>query len=235
MPEVNIESDEIDLQPFDDDTTNFTDDEHIPIEYVNFELEQAGKLRGLYRKITIFNDTHCYQSIKNKHQRKYKYRLDIAFLDPRPFRSRVRAWRWLYIAVALLGVDAVLLAGGFVDTSSINFLGLFVGLLIVGIMSLLAFFYYSRDRVCFRTQYGKIRLIELINKNPDNDSFRSFLNKLVMQINKAKTARGLTQAKFLARELKELRRLKDEGVIPENSYEKAKQLIFKHEAFTSAE
>ena len=235
MPEVNIESDEIDLQPFDDDTTNFTDDENIPIEHVNFELEQAGKLRGLYRKITIFNDTHCYQAIKNKHQRKYKYRLDIAFLDPRPFRSRVRAWRWLYIAVALLGLDAVLLAGGFIDTSSINFLGLFVGLLIVGIMSLLAFFYYSRDRVFFRTQYGRIRLIELINKNPDNESFRSFLNKLVMQINKAKTARGLTQAKFLARELKELRRLKDEGVIPENSYEKAKQLIFRHEAFTSAE
>ena len=235
MSEVNIESDEIDLEGFDDDTTNFTDDENIPVEHVNFELEQASRLRGIYRKITIFNDTHCYQSIKNKHQRKYKYRIDIAFLDPRPFRQRARAWRWLYIALALFGIDALLLLTGLVDTSSINFLGLFVGLLAVGTMSLLAFFYYSRDRVFFRSQYGKIRLIELINKNPDNDSFRSFVNKLIMQINKAKTARGLNQAKFLAQELKELRRLKDETVIPENSYEKAKQLIFRHEAFTSAE
>ena len=235
MSEVNIESDEIDLHGFDDDTTNFTDDENIPVDHVNFELEQSSKLHGLYRKITVFNDTHCHQSIKNKHQRKYKYRIDIAFLDPRPFRQRTRAWRWLYIALALFGIDALLLLSGLVDTSSINFLGLFVGLLAVGIMSLLAFFYYSRDRVFFRSQYGKIRLVELINKNPDNDSFRSFVNKLVMQINKAKTARGLNQAKFLAQELKELRRLKDETVIPDNSYEKAKQLIFKHEAFTSAE
>jgi hypothetical protein len=235
MSEVNIESDEIDLEAIDDDSTDFTDGENISVEHVNFELEQTSRMHGIYRKITVFNDAHCYQTIKNKHRKKYKYRTDIAYLDPRPFRSRVRSWRYLYLALALLGIDAVLLVGGFIDTSSINFLGLFVGLLVVGIMSLLAFFYYSRDRVFFRTRYGKIRLVELINKKPDNKSFRSFVNNFVMQINKARTARGLTQAKFLARELKELRRLKDEGVIPENSYEKAKQLIFRHEAFTSAE
>ena len=235
MSQVNIESDEIDLEAIDDDSTDFTDGENISVDHVNFELEQSSKMHGIYRKITVFNDAHCYQTIQNKHSRKYKYRTDIAYLDPRPFRSRRRSWRYLYLASALLVIDAVLLIGGFVDTSSINFLGLFVGLLVVGIMSLLAFFYYSRDRVFFRTTYGKIRLVELINKNPDSKSFRSFINNFVIQINKAKTARGLTQAKFLARELKELRRLKDEGVIPENSYEKAKQLIFKHEAFTSAE
>jgi hypothetical protein len=235
MSQVNIDSDEIELESLDDDSTDFTDGENIPVEHVNFEIEQTSKLHGIYRKITVFNDAHCYQTIKNKHRNKYKYRTDIAYLDPRPFRSRVRSWRYLYLALALLGIDAVLLVGGFVDTSSINFLGLFVGLLVVGIMSLLAYFYYSRDRVFFRTRYGKIRLVELINKNPDNKTFRSFVNNFVMQINKAKTARGLSQAKHLARELKELRRLKDEGVIPENSYEKAKQLIFKHEGFTSAE
>ena len=235
MSQANIESDEINLESLDDDSTDFTDGENIAVEYVNFEIEQNSSLQGIYRKITIFNDAHCYQTIKNKHRKKYRYRTDIAYLDPRPFRSRVRPWRWLFLSLTLLGIDAVLLLGGFVDTTSINFLGLFVGLLVVGIMSLLAYFYYSRDRVFFRSRYGKIKLIELINKNPDNKSFRSFLNKLVMQINKAKTARGLNQAKSLARELKELRRLKDEGIIPENSYEKAKQLIFKHEGFTSAE
>lgn len=235
MSQANIESDEIDLESLDDDMTDFTDGENVPVDHVNFEIEQTHKAQGIYRKITVFNDTHCYQTIKNKHRKKYKYRLDIAYLDPRPLRSRTRAWRWLYLSLALLVIDAALLIGGFIDTSSINFLGLFVGLLAVGIMSLLAFFYYSRDRVFFRTLYGKIRLVELINKNPDNKSFRSFVNNFVMQINKAKTARGLNQAKFLARELKELRRLKDEGIIPENSYEKAKRLIFKHEAFTSAE
>jgi hypothetical protein len=102
-------------------------------------------------------------------------------------------------------------------------------------MTLMAFFYYTRDTVFFRTQYGKIKLVEVINKNPDTDSFRSFITKFVMQINKCKTAKGFNQNKFLARELQELRRLKDETVIPEASYEKAKRLIFKHEAFSATD
>lgn len=235
MTEVNIESTEIDLEPFEDDTTNFTDDENIPVEHINFEFEQRNKLHGLYRKITIFNDTHCYQSIKNKHQRKHKYRIDISYLDPRPFRTRVREWKWLYASIALFVFGAALIFAGWLEKSSITFLGLFIGVLVVAIMSLLAFFYNSRDRVFFRTQFGKIKLIELINKNPDVEGFRSFINKFVMQIKKAKTAKNLNQTKFLARELQELRRLKDETVIPNDSYEKAKKLIFSHKAFSAAE
>lgn len=236
MTEINIESDEIDLEPIEDDTTtNFSDDENIPVEHINFELEQRSKLHGLYRKITIFNDTHCYQSIKNKHQRKYKYRIDIAYLDPRPFRNRVKELKWLYACGAFLGLDLALYFAGWLDTSSVVFLGLFLAMLVAAVMSLLAFFHYSRDRVFFRSQYGKIKLIELINKNPDDESFRSFINKFIMQIKKSKTAKNLNQNKSLARELQELRRLKNETVIPVNSYEKAKKLIFRHEAFSTTE
>jgi len=236
MTQVNIESAEIDLEPVEDDnTTNFSDNERIPVEHVNFEFAQLSKLQGISRKITVFNDTHCYQSIKNKHQRKYKYRFDLAYLDPRPFRTRTVTWKWLYASLALWTLDVVLVFTGWLEISSVNFLGLFIGITVAALMTLLAFFYYSRDKVFFRTQYGRIKLVEMINKNPDNDSFRSFINKFVMQINKCKTAKSYNQNKFLARELQELRRLKDEAVIPDGSYEKAKRLIFKHEAFSAAE
>ena len=236
MTEVNIESAVIDLEPVEDEnTTNFSDNEQIPVEHINFEFEQASKHHGLYRQFTIFNDTHCYQSIKNKHRRKYKYRIDIAYLDPRPFRTRTVAWKWLYAAIALFGLDAALLFTGWLETSATNFLGLFIAITVVAMICLMSFFYYSRDKVYFRTQYGKIKLVELINKNPDNESFRRFINKFVMQIKKSKTAKNLNQHKCLARELQELRRLKDETVIPVDSYEKAKRVIFKHEAFSAAE
>ena len=45
----------------------------------------------------------------------------------------------------------------------------------------------------------------------------------------------MNQSQLLAAELKELRRLKDESIVPEGSYKKAKQLIFKHEAFRSVD
>ena len=236
MTNISTESAEIDLQPIEDDnTTNFSDKEQIPVEHVNFEFEQSSKLQGISRQLTIFNDTHCYQSIKNKHQRKYKYRIDLAYLEPRPFRVRTVPWKWLFGSLTLWTLDLVLVFTGWLEPSSVNFLGLFIGITVSALMTLLAFFYYSRDTVYFRTQYGKIKLVELINKNPDNDSFRSFINKFVMQINKCKTAKGHNQNKFLARELQELRRLKDETVIPNGSYEKAKRLIFRHEAFSATE
>ena len=113
-------------------------------------------------------------------------------------------------------------------------MGVFVVINVVALIALLAFFYLSHDKVYFRSQYGKIRLLELENKRPNQQAFTDFINKIVVQINKSKTAKGFDQSKFLAAELKELRRLKDETIVPEESYEKAKKLIFKHEAFKAA-
>ncbi len=235
MPEVNIESDEIDLQPVDDEITQFSDDEKVPVEHVNFEFEQSHKLRGMYRKLTIFNDAQCYQKIKIKHRRKYKFRLSLAHLDPRPFRLRHIVWNWLYASLALwCGATAIVISGWF-DSSSLMSVGVFAAVIVAALLTLLTFFYLSHDTVYFRSQFGKIRLFELANNNPDKDNFREFVNKIVVQINKSKAAKGMNQSQLLAAELKELRRLKDESIVPEGSYKKAKQLIFKHEAFRSVD
>ncbi len=225
---------EIDLEAVEDDT-DFFDDEHVKVEHINFEFEQISKMRGLYRNTTVFNDSQCYQSIKNKHQRKYKYRLDLAYLDPKPFRRRNQDWKWLLASLALIGLDIAIVIGGWIDTASVNFLGLLIGVTMVALMTLLAFFHQSTDNVIFRSKYGKIRLIELISNNPDKARFRRFITRFIVQINKSKTAKQYTAKKFLVNELKQLRRLKDETVIPNDAYEKAKTLIFSHEAFKAAE
>jgi hypothetical protein len=234
MPEVNIESDEIDLQPVYDEATQFSDDEKVPVEHVNFEFEQSHKLRGMYRKLTIFNDAQCYQKIKLKHRRKYKFRLNLAHLDPRPFRLRHIVWKWLYASLALWCAAAAFVVTEWFDGSSVVSLGIFAAVIVAALLTLLTFFYLSHDTVYFRSQFGKIRLFELANNNTDKDDFREFINKIVVQINKSKAAKGMNQSQLLVAELKELRRLKDEYIVPEESYEKAKQLIFKHEAFKSA-
>lgn len=225
---------EIDLEAVEDDT-DFFDDEHVKVEHINFEFEQISKMRGLYRNTTVFNDSQCYQSIKNKHQRKYKYRLDLAYLDPKPLRRRNKDWKWLVASLALIGLDIAIVIGGWIDTASVNFLGLLIGVTVVALMTLLAFFHQSTDNVIFRSKYGKVRMIELINNNPDKVRFRQFITRFIVQINKSKTAKQYTAKKLLVNELKQLRRLKDETVIPTDAYEKAKTLIFSHEAFKAAE
>ena len=234
MPDVNPEATEIELHGVED-STEFSDSEQIPVDHVNFEFEQANRFRGVQREITIFNDSQCYQKVKLKHQRKYKFRLDLSYLDPRPFRNRKLAWPWLVASVAMWLLAVVFAAAGWLDTSSINLMGSFVGIVITAIMTLLAFFHLSRDTVYFRSQFGKIRLLELENRRPDRASFSAAINKIVTHIKKSKAAKAPHQGKLLTAELKELRRLKGENIVPEESYEKAKQLIFRHEAFKSAE
>ena len=81
-------------------------------------------------------------------------------------------------------------------------------------MTLLLFFYHSSDIVYFRSQYGKVRLMELDYNKPDKDSFREFISKFCGQIKETKQASSLDPSQLLARELKELRRLKEERIVP---------------------
>ena len=226
---------EIDLKATDE-ITMFTDEEHVVLNKVDFEFEQKNKVRGIYRKITIFNGNHCYQSIKDKHQRKYKYRVDLAYLDPKPSRVHNIAWRWLYIAAGLGAFTAITgLVGWFTDwlvsSPGLYFTGVVIGLASLTLIALLLFAHLSYDKVLFKTHFSGIQLIELINKYPNKDDFREFVGKFIVQIKKAKVKKSYTTSRFLAMELKELRRLRDETVITQQQYDEAKKLIFSHESF----
>jgi hypothetical protein len=233
LPQANIEVDEIDLKPVED-VTAFSDNEKIPVEHLNFEFEQSNKLQGMLRHLTVFNDSQCYQKIKHKHRRKYKFRINLAYLDPRPFRIRRIVWKWLYASLALWALDAGLLLTDWFNPGFAIFLGIVTITTVAALITLLTFFYLSHDTVYFRSNFGKIRLLELENNNPDKKNFHVFVNKIVVQINKSKTARDMNQSQFLASELKELRRLKDESIVTEESYQRAKRRIFKHGGFRSA-
>ena len=234
MSEINIEAPAIDLKPVED-ITDFSDNESVEVEHVNFEFEQNNKLHGIYRHFLIFNDAHCYQTIQQKHRGKRKFRMDLAFIDTRPFRVRKFAWKWLYWSLGLIAFDAVLFLSGLLNRSPVLFASVVIGLGAGAAMLLLLFFYKSSDIVYFRSQYGKVRLMELGYNRPDKQSFREFIRKFGAQIKQAKADRNLDQSQFLARELKEIRRLKDENIVPGTAYEKAKIRIFKHEAFKPTE
>jgi len=224
--EINLESSE--------ETTWFSDEEKVVIEKINFEFTQSSKIRGIYRKISIFNDHHCYQSIKNKHKRKYKYRVDLSFLDPRPFRERKVAWNWLYgsIGLALIGIVMIYLGwySGLFSPTAYYETSLIV-IISAMLISFLLFIHNSYDKVVFKSQYGRVKFIEVLNKNPNKNTFRKFLSRFVKQVKNEKSKKVFSQSKFLTRELQELRRLKNEDVISQEQYESGKALIFKHKSF----
>jgi len=224
--EINLESTE--------DTTWFSDDEKVEIERINLEFEQSNKLSGSYRKITVFNDHHCYQTIKNKRKGKYRYRIDLSFLDPRPYRRRNIAWSWLItsVSLALIG-SAIVYLGWFTRAvTPTTYYGVSVAVVIAAMtLSLLLFVSHSYDRVIFKSQYGRVKYIEMLNKYPDKKTFQNFLSSFVKQVKNEKARRNYSITKFLVSELQELRRLKNEEVITEKEYQSGKKAIFKHKSY----
>ena len=231
MNRAIAESIEIDLVAIDD-ATSFVDNESTSPKKINFEFDQRNETHGIYRKITVSDGTHCNLTIKNKHQREHKYRIDIACLEAKPYRRRKIAWGWLYAFLGFTGLLVILYFGNWWNSGSITMLGTALGLSLLAIATLARFFYQSSDRIYFRSQFGRIKLIEMINNNPNKALFREFIHNLVMQINTAKAAKRHDTSQFLAHELRELRRLNEEKVLPTVIYNHAKQRILQHPGFS---
>lgn len=229
---------QIDITSPDDDTL-FTDEEHVAVESIDFQFEQSSKVRGIYRKLMVFNGNHCYQSIKNKHKRKYKYRIDIAYLRPRPYRVHNIAWKYLYAALGGTVVSAIMIYigwfSGLFNSSPGSYITTAVIITLASTLILfLLFAHNSYDKILFKSQTAGVDLIELLNQYPNKDVFRAFVGKFMVQIKKARAMKKLTPAKFLTLELKELRRLRDETVITEAQYEQGKKRILGHSAFKNS-
>ena len=212
----------------------FSDEAEITIDEIDFEFEQRSKLRGKYRKLTVFNRDYCFQAIKNRHKRKYKYRVALAYLDPRPVRERHIAWKWLYATLGFTLLTAITVYSVWLANwlnPSIYLLELLVVEISATLICLLLFIHNSYDKIIFKSQYGRVKLIELLNRYPNKKAFREFISKFILQIKYSAKSKGYFQSGFLAQELVELRRLKDETVLDKEEYELAKKAILKHEGF----
>ncbi len=88
-----------------------------------------------------------------------------------------------------------------------------------------------RNEFIFKSHFGNARLFLIENKKPDHASFEKFFMKLQQSIVKSK--KNISVSDRLLGELKMCRRLRDEGVIDDESYTIARTAIFKHEQYKS--
>jgi len=226
---------EIDLST-DEDITQFTDEEQVAVKKINREFIQENKLKGIVRKFTIFNDIQCYQSVKRKHGGKHKFRVNLTHLNPKPKRDFKLADSWLITAAISAILSFLLIYMGWFSSMQLNHQLLFMLTAFTvsfSVIALLIALLKTRDRILMFSNCGCAQVLEFINNTPNRESFNEFIDLLSSHIIKAQQSSGLTPTERLVFELKELRRLKDENVIPVNEYELAKQRIFKNKAFTS--
>lgn len=204
------------------------------IREVNERFVQDRQFKGTRRDFTIFNKSQLSKSFKSfKNKRGVTYRINLRYVNQEPERHRRFAWRSLQIAAAGFVIGAIP-AGiwHFTRFNSVYLLVASILFFVAAVIALLLFFYRSSDTYVYRSAAADVPLIELDYNKPSHKEFDDFVHALEAYIRQARSGR-MTEQQMLAGELKDIRRLMEEGMLDEESYVKARTLIFKHKNFST--
>lgn len=209
----------------------FDDDTHLKPEHVNILYAQEQKFKGVRRTFKIFNDIHLYYTLKSfKHKDNKKHRINLSYVNIQPERECSVAWKWLSTAFATIVWSMLLFYVGLFTQYKADYIVIVAVLLgTFSMVSMLIFYYRTQDKLIYRSFVGNVPLFEVSNHKSGNKDFDFFMVKLKQHIKSAQ--QKLSMHELLVGELKDLRRIRDEGKISNELYESARNIIFKHEAY----
>ncbi len=184
----------------------------------NRQFDQYGKWVRSEAHFLVFNEHHIAIRSSGLGEKPRNYELDLTFLDSQPKRMRRVDWPLLLLALSLLatGVASGASASGV----------LLAAVLLGAVLALGAAFYRSHDRVVYFSKHGRAPLLVLLNRNPDARALQEFLADLSRRIQHTRQS-WTSRHDFLCAELREHRRLHEEGIFSEKEYERIKRRILK--------
>lgn len=185
-------------------------------------FEQRNRWRRSALRVTVFNDQRVAIERQAARKAPLSYEFDLGFLASRPRRVRRISWGLVGAALALFAAAvAVWLSTPGVDHGA--FAG---GLLVAGAGTLVLAAVRYRDRVIYFSKHGRAPLLILLNGKPDKQALQQFVAELSARIRASRHNWSDRQA-FLSGELKEHRRLHEQGVISRADYERSKRRILR--------
>jgi len=183
-------------------------------------LKQASWMRRCRSEFTLFNNHRLSVETQGFMRDARDYTVDIGILDPYPKRTFKVGWSYLLVFFALCGAACFFA----LSDLTLNTTLLSISLVAFAGVSLILAIYRSHDRIVFYSQHGRTPLVVLFNRSPDRVTLDSFTGTLVEHIKDAKNHNQGANEK-LNEELKEHRRLMEEGIISSKRYDIAKRRI----------
>jgi len=194
---------------------------------VNSVLRQHNKAIGDERTFEIYNEKYLKVSGRNLFG-EFKYHLNLSMMEPWPVRHRIVAWRWL-LGVVYFGIGSAAFIAYSIHHAELDLLGRVLPFVVLFVLVTLAclvmFLFRSPDVIEFRSRYGGIALISLLYNKPERDDFKAFVEEIKARILSASQQLKIDKKQMLAIELKEIRRLVEEGALQEQDYTRAKARI----------
>ena len=226
--EVMIDATAIDVH----DADNYEEfDQEIKREKLGEKLIQSNPRKGSIRQYQLYASRHLLLNfVEKKKASEKKFRVDLAWLSSEPEHNKIIIWKWLYRALAAGAFAGLFLFLTLTDIIKIEYgiIAVTISLTTALILSLI-FVYLMRDEYIFKSYYGNARLFLIENHKPTQQEFDSYFINLQQTIDKSQS--NISVADRLLGELKMCRRLKDEGIIDDETYTAVRTIIFKHDQY----
>jgi hypothetical protein len=217
---------------FDVPSDNYEEfDQEIDPAKLGDKLIQTNTLKGTLREYQLYASRHLFLSfVEKKNAKAKKFRINLAWLSSEPEHIKIFAWKWLYYASAAGSLAGLFLFLAITEVVELKYSA------VAGTISLTAmliftliFIYLMRDEFIFKSYYGNAKLFLIEHKKPNQTAFDQFFIKLQKDIDKAQ--KKISVSDRLVGELKMCRRLRDEGIIDDETYTIARTAVFRHEQY----
>ena len=195
------------------------------------KLVQANRQKGELREFQIYGNKHLLIAVsKLDGGRARRYRVNLGYLADEPSHQKLVDWKWLIAALCFGGIAILCAAMAYLGYLAMDY-AMIGGTITATLCALAAliFAYRLRDEYTFNSHVGNATLFAMENKRPTQSVFDGFFIQLQQLINQAATEEDI--ADRLVGELRMCRRLRDEGILDEDTYTNARTLIFRHQAY----
>jgi hypothetical protein len=173
-------------------------------------------------EFTVFNEHYIEIERSGFAEKPQCCQIDLSVLSSKPRRLICIDWIFMALALALFALATVSGAAGAVGRSaSITALLLAAALLALGLALL-----RSSDRMVYFSKHGRAPLLVLRNRNPDRAALQAFVHDISERIRRTRN-RWSDRQGFLSAELREHRRIYEQGMLSRRQYERAKRRILK--------
>jgi len=199
--------------------------EQPPEQTTNSRFEQKGRLFRYQADYRIYNDHYIEVKTASVFERPQTYQLDCTFLDRHA--KRVLDIDWGSAAAFMFLVSSAIVLAWLAPSLEISAVMLGASLasaLAAAALALVVCLHRSSDTIVFYSRHGRVPLLSLRNRNPSSAELKAFVGDISDRIKRARR-RWNNREQFLSAELREHRRLKDEGILTPERYEAVKRRI----------
>jgi len=208
-------------------------DQEIDPVKLGEKLVQTNTLKGTRRQYQLYDSNYLLLNFNEKKRAKEKqFLVNLAWLASEPEHNKIIVWKWLYAALGAAALAALFIYLVISEVLAPEY-GMIASSITIAatLIFVLIFVYLMRDEFIFKSNFGGAQLFLLENKKNSQQEFDRYFINLQQTIDRAQS--NISVPDRLVGELKMCRRLRDEGVIDDETYTATRTAVFKHEQYRS--